>query len=63
MTNQELEAIYKENIGLGHITALRMVYNHGHYDGAGVQITANSADKSKAAAKPSAIIKAKGRID
>lgn len=63
MTNDQLEAIYKENAGVSHLTALRMIYNHGWYDGKGQTPTANSADQSKAASAPAAIIKATRRID
>lgn len=63
MTNTEIEAIYKENIGLGHLTALRMVYTHGWYDGAGQTPTASSPDKSKIASAPTAIIRARSRVD
>lgn len=62
MTNEELEAIYKENIGNDHVTALRMVYNHGWYAGAGQTPTASSEDKSKSATKPTAIIKAARKV-
>lgn len=63
MTNAELEEIFKQNINISYITALRAVYNQGWYEGAGQTPTAASPDKSKAAAKPTAIIRHNSRID
>lgn len=63
MTNEEIERIYKENLGVGHLTALRMIYNHGWYEGAGQTPTARSDDKSKAVSAPTTIMRARGRID
>lgn len=59
MTNEQLESIYKANIDQGHIAALKAVFNHGYYDGAGLAVTANSVDVVRARAAPSAIIKLK----
>lgn len=63
MTNDEIEAIYKENVGAGHITALRIIFTHGVYAGAGTTPTATSRDVSAVTAKPTAIIKSSRRID
>lgn len=63
MENTEIEAIYKENLGLGHQTALRMVFNHGWYAGASQTPVVGSPDKSKAAAAPTTIMRATRRID
>lgn len=51
-----MEAIFKANIGMSEEQALRAVWNAGWYEGAGVTPSATSPDKSKAAAKPVAII-------
>ena len=63
MTNVELEAIYKTNMDIGHLTALRAVYTHGFYAGAGTTPTATSPDKSKDQAPPAVILKFRSRID
>jgi len=58
MTNAELEAIYKANIGKSRMTALQAVYTQGWYDGAGVTVpTANSPlNKAQSATKPTTIV-------
>lgn len=63
MTNDEIEAIYKENLPNGHITALRILFTHGVLAGQGVTPTATSKDVSAVTAKPAAIIRAGRRID
>lgn len=63
MTNDEIEAIYKENLPNGHITALRIIFTHGVYAGSGVTPTATSRDVSTVTAKPAAIIRSTKRID
>jgi len=61
MTNDQIEEIYKANVGIGHLTALRAVYNHGWYEGAGQ--TPTTADKSINVAKPTTIIRYTTRLD
>lgn len=61
MTDDELEATYKANIGISHLTALRAVFTQGHYAGAGVTPSATSPDKSLTAAKPAAVVKYSGK--
>lgn len=59
MTNVQLEAIYKANIDLGHIAALKAVYNHGYYDGAGITVTSQTVDIVPTRTAPTTIIKLK----
>lgn len=61
MTNEQLEEVYKANMPIGHMTALRAVYNQGWYEGAGQ--TPTNIDKSRDVAKPSVIIRYTGRVD
>lgn len=63
MTNEQLEAVYKANIEIGHLTALRAVYTQGFYAGAGQTPTASSPDKSKDQAAPTAVVRFGKRID
>ncbi len=58
MTNAQLEAIYKANIGKGHVTALSAVYTQGWYAGAGTTLPVNGAaqDKAGMAAAPATIV-------
>lgn len=61
MTNDQIEEIYKANAGVGHLTAMRAVYNQGWYEGAGQTPTA--VDKSINVAKPTVIIRYTSRLD
>jgi hypothetical protein len=52
MTNAELESLYKENVDISHLAALRAVFNAGYFASAGITPTAQTADQSRISAKP-----------
>lgn len=52
MTNTELELLYKENIDISHLAALRALFNAGYYAHAGTTPTAQTADQSRTSALP-----------
>ena len=55
MTSQQIEAIYRENLGLGHVSALRAVFTQGYCLGAAI---ANSRDDlTPIPAEPSPTVK------
>ena len=58
MTNAELEAIFKANIGKSRMTALQSIYTQGWYDGAGVTVPTakDPLNKAQSAAKPTTIV-------
>lgn len=57
MTDDQIEAIWKANIGSGAITAMRAMFTHGYCEGASVTPSASVSDKSVSAVKPTTIIK------
>jgi len=58
MTDAQLEAIYKANLGNGFITALSAVYTQGWYDGKGTSVPTSGvmSDRASAAASPTTIV-------
>ena len=58
MTNAELEAIYKSNIGKSRMTALQAIYTQGWYAGAGVTVptAGNALNKAQSATAPTTIV-------
>lgn len=63
MTNTQLELIWKANIDLSRLSAMRAIYNAGWYEGAAVTPTTTSPDKSCAVAAPAAIIRQRHVVD
>lgn len=59
MTSDDLERIFRANIDASFQDALRAVYTHGFYDGAGTSIVAGLPDKSATATAPSVVLKLK----
>lgn len=59
MTDAEMNAIYRANLGLGHIEALRGVWTAGYYQGAGLtpSTSIKQPAKSTEVAAPVAVIK------
>ena len=57
MNSDALEAIYRANVGASFQDALRAVYTHGFYDGAGTTIAVGLPDKSASQTAPSIILK------
>jgi hypothetical protein len=56
MTAAQLEAIYKANIGTGHLEALEAVYTHGYCSGAGITPTAMQISQAKIDPAPTTTI-------
>lgn len=58
MTNAQIEAIYKANLGNGHLTALAAVYTQGWYGGAGTTLPTSgpALDRAGSAAAPTSIV-------
>lgn len=56
MTDDQVENIFKSNIGDDLRCALRGVWNAGYYEGAAITPSAASPDKSLTAAKPVAVL-------
>jgi len=52
MTNQDLELLYGQLLGMGHTAALKAVYNLGYAAGAGTSVDDNLTDKTKVASVP-----------
>jgi hypothetical protein len=59
MTQQQLEAIYKANVDLGHIEALEALYTQGYYDGAGLSVTAMTPSIVGSRPAPTTVVKLK----
>lgn len=57
MTDDQIEAIWKANIGSGAITAMRAMFTHGYCAGASITPSASVSDKSVNQANPTTIIK------
>lgn len=57
MTLQQLEAIYKANIGVGELEALEAVYTQGYLDGAGGTVTASTTSVVGSRPAPTTTVK------
>lgn len=59
VTLVQLEAIWKANLGVGHLEAMEALYVQGYYDGAGTSITANTPISGVVASRtaPTTIVK------
>lgn len=53
MTNAELETLYRSQLGLSQIAALRLIYDLGYCDGAGIDASVTPVEPSATQAKPS----------
>lgn len=52
MTNQQLDQVYGQLLGMGHEAALRGIYALGYAQGAGVPIDANLPDVTRTVSPP-----------
>ena len=57
MTNDQLLFIYKQNLDVSIIAALKGVYAAGYHEGAGLTPTANGVDYSATKTAPVAVVK------
>jgi hypothetical protein len=57
MTNADIDSLYRENIDISHLAALRAVFNAGYYAGAGITPTAQTPEQSRISAKPAVRVK------
>ncbi len=57
MTPQQVEAIYKLNLALGHSAALRAVFTQGYIAGAAITPSADAPDITPSLANPTQIVK------
>jgi hypothetical protein len=59
VTPQQVEAIYKLNLQLGHSAALRAVYTQGYMAGAAIAPSTDSPDITPSLAAPAQMVKFK----
>jgi hypothetical protein len=56
MTLQQLEAIYKANLGVGELEALEAIYTQGYYDALGIVVTPRTISVVGSRPAPVAIV-------
>lgn len=59
MTLAQLEAVYKANIGVGHLEALEAIYTQGYCAGKGTTVTASTPSQVPSQSAPTTIVSLK----